>query len=625
MLWSRAIKDMEGNIPWQRVTPTMLLWLHLLIVILIALAIARPVFDDGFSDGQRIYVVIDTSASMGAIPQGNASQIESGLEIAKKQASERVRRAFDSGRQPSVTVIESSFEPRVVLADSSARGRVLGAIDAVQQTDQPGDIHDAIELIETLIEDATIQDAQDVSLENESGASEDYRSSESEALVWLMSDGGSINASRISMRGGSGILVSPFVGEAGEPIDLNEQNALGIALGNIGIVGMGAQRDRVDPALCRLFVRLERNATGPIASIVRIYEGDDLITSAAVAMEEDEFMVSESFELRLLEGVLARVELSADDALASDNQAWVRIPDPDPVRITVVAPGGVADPGLTDPLEVISRMPVLVVDEMANVGNPDLVVYDRVSPKGWVNASSIGFASVFPDQDDSDQLEINLPRRRMISWDRSDPMVIDSDFGSVSYSRSVVLPDESAGENADEVDAEGGTAARTKVRVLARDRDGPVVVEALRGNHRHVRLCFALHDSNWVTQIGMPIFLLNAVEQLLPGTGGEGVVNTTSELIRITTNDGEQIHGPIPEIGLVQLDQQSVGLSLLDSGETQLAQRSSVRVGSQIQSGSSFDSLGSSARRELWRWFTLFAIVLISIEWFLYARGARIM
>ena len=124
MLWKRAVRDMEGNVPWQKLSPTLLLFVHLLIVLLLALAIARPVMDTDLADGQRVALVIDTSASMAAVVDG-----ESALEVAKRDARERVRSLFDSGRSPRVTLIEAGFEPRIVVRDSSERGRLLASID----------------------------------------------------------------------------------------------------------------------------------------------------------------------------------------------------------------------------------------------------------------------------------------------------------------------------------------------------------------------------------------------------------------------------------------------------------------------------------------------------------------
>ena len=573
LLWSQAIKDMEGNIPWQRLSPSVLLWVHLLIVLLLSLALARPVLDDAIGDGQRVYLVIDTTASMNAQVDARAdgrADGPSGLDRAKAQAIERVRRLYDSGRSPAVTVLTSGLEPKVVLGDSAQRGRLIGAIKAIEPTDQPGEIGDAIGLIESLIESAQV--------DNEAQESP-------EALVWVFSDGGSAKSSMIPMRGGRGVVVPTVAQDA--------------AIGNLGIVAIGASRDRSDPALCRVFVRAMRNESGPIAAVIRVFDGESVITSRAIAFEDDTDFVSETFELRLMQSALLRVEVEINDALDADNRAWVRVPDPEPIRIVVVAPGGAADPLLVDMLEVIARRAAAVVDEDEPIGEADLVVYDRVSPEALPALPTIGFASLLPDQDRSDALGTLGKRSRLISWDRADPIVRDAGVGSVSYQRSVRLPD-----------GQG-------VRALARDRDGAAIIERVIGARRHLRVAFALHDSNWAVQVGFPIFLMSAIEQLLPGTSGIGEVYTTGKVIR---SDTESI-GPIARIGVVEFAGRSIGVSLLDADESALAVRTDVVIGSgQVQSGR-FDG---QSQRDLWRWFTLAAIVLIAFEWFVYAGRVKI-
>ena len=130
MLWKRAVKDLEGNVPWQRLSPTMLLFVHLLIVALLALALARPVMDTDLADGQRVAIVIDSSASMNAMLSDDAL-----IEIAKRNARDRVRALFDSGRTPRVTIVDAGIEPRIVIRDSAERGRLLASIDSINATD----------------------------------------------------------------------------------------------------------------------------------------------------------------------------------------------------------------------------------------------------------------------------------------------------------------------------------------------------------------------------------------------------------------------------------------------------------------------------------------------------------
>jgi aerotolerance regulator-like protein/VWA domain-containing protein len=567
LLWSQAIKDMEGNIPWQRLSPSVLLLVHLLIVILLSLALARPVLDDAIGDGQRVYLVIDTSASMNATADGKP-----GIELAKAQAIERVEALFDSGRSARVSVIESSLEPSVVLGDVSERGRLIGAIKGIEPTDQPGEIGDAIGLIESLIE---------------ASAGDDEEQESADALVWVFADGGSVAGQVVSMRGGRGMVVSPY-GDA----------AIG-SLGNVGIVAIGASRDRSDPAQCRVFVRVVRNDSGPIAAVLRVFDGETQITTRAIAFDDDAASRSETIELRLMQSALLRVEIDVDDALDTDDRAWVRVPDPHPVRITLVAPNANADPLLVDMLEAVARTDVLVVDADEPFGDAELVVYDRVSPESLLPVPTIGFASLLPNQDRSDALEALGNRSRLISWDRADAMMRDAGVGSVSYQRSVMLP----------------TGQGT--RALASDRSGAVMIEQVIGSHRHVRAAFALHDSNWAVQVGFPIFLINAIEQLLPGTSGVGEVYTTKEVI---TNDTESI-GPIARIGEIEFAGHPIGVSLLDADESALSVRTDVVIGSgETRSG----RFAGRSQRDLWRWFTLAAIALIAFEWFAYARRVKI-
>jgi len=567
LLWKRAVKDLEGNIPWQRLSPTMLLLLHLLIVALLSLAIARPVADLGLRDGQRVAIVIDTSASMSAT-QGDRSL----LELAKREAAQRVRGLFDSGRTPSVSVIDAGLHPKAVLLDSSQRGRVLGAIDALEPSDQPGQVLDAIELLERLTPEPN----------------EDEADQASGTTVWLLSDGGSITQSSIAMRGGSGALI-PIV---------NQQ-----PLSNLGIVALSAQRDRVDTQLCRVFVRVLRSEAGARAGVLRVFEGDELIENAPIVFDEGEDSATHTFALRLMRGSLIRVELAGNDALANDDRAWVLVPGPEPIAITLVAPEGFGDPLLIDSLEVIARAPVRVIAPDEIIGSPDLVVFDGVDVAALPGVPSIGFGSAAPGF--GRRLAAPSGLRRVLGWERNDPLLRDTGIGAMSYVSTIAF--DTLGESD---------------RVLARDSGGAIMVERVEGGVRHLGVGFALHDSDWAVQFGFTVFMAQVCEQLLPGAGGSGEVFRTSEVISVRDDTGiEQAVGPYMQIGLAQLpDGREVGVSLLDEGESALRIRDTLRIGD----GSGTPGLGRDAQTDLWRWFVGASIVLLLLEWVLYLQRVRI-
>src|SRR4051794_29560690 len=64
MLWKRMARDLEAEASWRRPRWDLLLALQLLVALLVALALARPVVLG--SGGERLVVVLDTSASMAA-------------------------------------------------------------------------------------------------------------------------------------------------------------------------------------------------------------------------------------------------------------------------------------------------------------------------------------------------------------------------------------------------------------------------------------------------------------------------------------------------------------------------------------------------------------------------------
>lgn len=568
LLWKRAVKDLEGNIPWQRLSPTALFFLHLLIVALLALALARPVMDTSLADGQRVAIVIDSSASM------NASVGEKSLiDIAKENARDRVRALFDSGRSPRVTVIDAGLEPRVVIRDSAERGRLLASIDSINATDQPGDVSVAIELIERL--DGRV----------------DEESERVDTLVWVFSDGGGFSSDSFPLSGASGLLV-PSVPE-------------GAALRNLGIVALSAQRDRVDTELCRVFVRLIRSATGPSAGVVRVFEGEDVIDSAPVSFEDDQATATHSFEIRLMRPSLLRVEIVGDDAFAIDNRAWVSVPGPDPVRVTIVAPEGRVDPLLLDSIEVVARTPAMVVSPGDPMGSPNLIVFDRVDVEMLPGVPSVGFGSAIAPY--ASRLAPPTSARRMLSWDRNDPTLRDAGIGGMTFVRSIRFDETMPG-----------------LRVLARDQDGAAIAEIADRGNRHLRAAFALHDSDWSVQVGFTIFMAQVFESLLPGAGGQGEVFRTNELIVYRDDDGiERVVGPIGSIGETTVpDGRVVGVSLLSDDESALQTRSTVTI------GNARESMGNATlgrvRVDLWRWFVLGAIVLLLIEWVLYLRKVRV-
>src|SRR5918998_3653744 len=65
-LWQQLVRDIEANAPWQRLRRSLLLLLQLLLVVALAVIVARPFGERPAGLARDLVLVIDASASMRA-------------------------------------------------------------------------------------------------------------------------------------------------------------------------------------------------------------------------------------------------------------------------------------------------------------------------------------------------------------------------------------------------------------------------------------------------------------------------------------------------------------------------------------------------------------------------------
>ncbi len=122
-LWRRMVRDVEANAPWQRLRRNWLLLLQLLILILLAIALARPFFLTTGISGRNLIIILDRSASMAA-----TDVAPSRLEAARRQAQTLVEQLPEGGR---ATIIAIGGQMEVVAASTTDRRQMNDAIRSI--------------------------------------------------------------------------------------------------------------------------------------------------------------------------------------------------------------------------------------------------------------------------------------------------------------------------------------------------------------------------------------------------------------------------------------------------------------------------------------------------------------
>lgn len=137
-LWQQLVRDREANAPWQRLRPSLLLLLQLLILAALVIALARPFIEVKTISTGRIVLLLDASASMTA-----TDVAPSRFEAARAQALEMVDLL---GADDTMTVIRVAETPEVLAAASRDRLVLREAIESAKPTGASADWHAALTL-----------------------------------------------------------------------------------------------------------------------------------------------------------------------------------------------------------------------------------------------------------------------------------------------------------------------------------------------------------------------------------------------------------------------------------------------------------------------------------------------
>ncbi len=329
-LWPPITTDVRANALFQKLRPNLLMFLQLLIALLILTALARPMIQAKGLPG-RSAVVVDTSASMGAVEGGRSR-----FERARNHLRALVR-DLNPGEQ--LAIIEAGAQVRVVASLTADKQKLFNAIESLQLSHTSGNIGEALRLASALV-----------------GGNEGGR-------IVLLSDGAF--APVLDFSPGKAKLIYESFGQGSE---------------NCAIVAMDVQ-ERSDGY--EWFVGLRNFGKQSAKGVLEFYAGSKLVDAREVTLPAGQ-SVGQTLRARLLPEPL-EARLIIDDALPADNYAYKVGVSEQTVRVLLVGEGNffleralVLEPNVQ--LDKAPNVPDIERADRRGEGRYQLVIFDRTTP-----------------------------------------------------------------------------------------------------------------------------------------------------------------------------------------------------------------------------------------------------
>ncbi len=619
-LWSRAIEDLHVNSLWQRLRQSLLLFLQLLLIGILAFTLLRPGWKGTELDGERFIFLIDTSASMGA-----TDTAPSRLDEAKRQAIALIEQMKPEN---AAMVISFSDVARVEQPFTNSRRLLRQRVELISQTNRPSDLNEALRAASGLAnpgQSSNPEDERDVQVADAMPAT-----------LYIFSDGGVGAVPKFKL--GNLKPIFEKVGEAAQQ--------------NVAIASFSTDVNPEKPGQIQAFARLENYSTAESTVEASLFLNDTLLDAQKITLPPrgEKGLPGASgarFEMNnTIESGVLKLVLDTKDALAADNTAYAVVNLPHPAKVLVVTPGNdalelalgtdeakkIADVSIAEPKLLETK----AYADQAAEGAYDLVIYDQCAPKTMPNCNTL-FIGRLPPTD----WAAKGPRQ-------GPPLVIDTD--QVHPLTQLVQMG-----NVKIVEATPLTGPQGTLTLLDADI-GPIYAIGPRGGYEDAVLGFELItftpegkrevNTDWPIRRSFPVFVMNAVKYLggvrsslaAPSIkpGQPAILRTAVPVPKVLVESPRKerydvvreasntyVFGRTDELGVYDVREgsgqkvnQQFAVNLFDPCESDLAPKD-ITIGVEKIEGQTGKKV---SRQELWKWLLLAAIGVLIFEWYIYNR-----
>lgn len=620
-LWTKTVEDMHVNSIWQRLRKNILLLLQMLAVLMLILSCLRPGCDGEKLAGDRFIFVIDQSASM------SAKDIDGGgtrLEEAKKQVYSLIDQMKSTDAAMVISFSNSSIP---VQSYTNSKGILKAKVKSISQTQKTSDINEALLAASGLANPGRTSD--------KTSATDVQVAEAMPATMYIFSDG-AVKKVPNFLLGNLRPEYRPVGSQLMEPPE------------NIGITSFAINDQQEGNGQVQVFARLFNSGIEESTVGVSLYVGDELadarnVTVKGVGNTSMNFDLT-AFVPGLEKATQVKLKLDDDDIYMQDNQAFCVLNPPRMTNVLVVS-------DLNEYLEyalstkAIAKMSEVQFEdrdfvegdeykERATLGMYDLVIFDQVTPKVMPLCNTV-FIGALPAA--GWEAVEKLETSPIVDVNESHPMMFDVKMGKVNILSSMVLKGPQG--SIPLIEASKGTIATI----------GP------RQGFEDLVLGFPLMDyedgislnTDWQKDPSFPFFVQNMIVNLAGASRlNASRNNSPGELVKIkpqVPQDVVSVKAPdgrktkvkaradntfvfantdksgIYEVSLEDATEpsQMFAVNLLDSLESNLEVREKLNLGYEEVAAR---ETTVPARKDFWTWICLLALIIISIEWYIYNR-----
>jgi von Willebrand factor type A domain/Aerotolerance regulator N-terminal len=580
-LWRQVLQDQRVNSPFQRFKRNLLLLLQILLLSFLILAALQPYWRAGPAKLHRLPVLLDCSASMGALDKpGGISRLA--------EAKRRVREMIDGlAADRQLCLISFDSTPRKRTGFTNNKRLLRDALDQIEVADAPSDLEQALRLVQAL------------------GRSEPFDE------VLLFSDGNLPPRVNFDLS-----------------FKLNYQR-LTPAGPNFGITALSAQRAVAGG--WDTFVQIEGSADAEGNATVELVQDGKAAASERVTLARGRTQRM-LFQIKGSRATSLRVQLTPDgfDSLAADNTAYLDLPEARPLRVFV--PQSLPSYRLAlRGIEDIRLFPQDTDDE--TTGGFDLVMSDR--PRDLDIAARTRLSVGFIPPELQRFIELGTNGSAVVDWRRDAPVL-----QHVQLADLVVLDQPRFAGNAGEGDLEN-----LGYEVLIHGQRGPLLVRKQDSDGVRFALLFHTDRSTLPYRVGFPIFVANVVQAALEQAGlAEARADRTGVLPPLTLAPGHryEVQGPEQRVEQVAADDRGmvagvrasrvgyytilengaqrrrVGACLLSPGESSLAGVEQIQFNERLEVAAATASVKTD--RPLWPPLVMGALGVMLVEWWFYQK-----